>query len=191
MTITRRQNRTHYRRQGRAGHFRHQAFLEAGARVIGVSRSIQPSDFAHPASPRMPAELSSGDAARNVVAGVVAQFGRIDALVHVLGGFAGGQSVAETDDATSKRCSTSTSARRSTWLRAVLPQMRAQGGGRILAVASRQASSRRAMVGPTAPPRPRWSPWSGRSRSRTRTGHLGQHRAAGHHGHPDNQAADT
>ena len=31
---------------------------------------------------------------------MIERFGRIDALVHVMGGFAGGQSVADTDDAT-------------------------------------------------------------------------------------------
>src|SRR5689334_341068 len=74
-----------------------QAFLEAGAKVIGVSRSIRASDFAHPQFVAMPAELSNGDAARKLAAETVERFGRIDALVHVMGGFAGGQSVAETD----------------------------------------------------------------------------------------------
>src|SRR5436853_7908433 len=75
------------------------AFLAAGARVMGTSRSIQASDFAHPDFTAMPAELSNGDAARKLVEEVVARFGRIDALVHLVGDFEGGKSVAETDDA--------------------------------------------------------------------------------------------
>src|SRR5690242_5855261 len=86
--------------KGGLGSFVTEAFLAAGAKVIGVSRSIQTGDFSHPEFVAMPAELSSGDAAQKLAADVVARFGRIDALVHVMGGFAGGKSVAETDDAT-------------------------------------------------------------------------------------------
>ena len=85
--------------KGGLGSFVTEAFLAAGARVVGVSRSIQASDFAHPEFTAMPAELSSGEAARKLADELVARFGRIDALVHVMGGFAGGKSVAETDDA--------------------------------------------------------------------------------------------
>jgi NAD(P)-dependent dehydrogenase (short-subunit alcohol dehydrogenase family) len=124
-----------------------ESFLAAGAKVIGVSRSIQPSDFAHPEFAAMPAGLSSGDAARNVAAEVVARFGRIDALVHVMGGFAGGQSVAETDDATFEKMLDLNYRAAFFMARAVLPQMRRQGSGRILAVASRQGVEPAAMVG--------------------------------------------
>src|SRR5215831_13141554 len=86
--------------KGGLGSFVTEAFLAAGAKVIGVSRSIQPGDFAHPEFFAMPAELSSGDAAQKLADDVVARFGRIDALVHVMGGFVGGKIVAETDDAT-------------------------------------------------------------------------------------------
>ena len=77
-----------------------ESFLSAGAKVIGVSRSIQAADFLHPEFFAMPAELSSGDAARKLAEDVVMRFGRLDALIHVMGGFAGGARVDETDDAT-------------------------------------------------------------------------------------------
>src|SRR5215813_13504446 len=86
--------------KGGLGTFVTEAFLAAGAKVIGVSRSIQQSDFSEPGFLAMPAELSSGDVSLRLVAEIVAQFGRLDVLVHVLGGFAGGQTVSETDDAT-------------------------------------------------------------------------------------------
>jgi NAD(P)-dependent dehydrogenase (short-subunit alcohol dehydrogenase family) len=122
------------------------AFLAAGAQVAGVSRSIQSSDFPHPEFTAFAAELSSGDIARKVAANVTERFGRIDALVHVMGGFAGGQSVADTDDATLEKM-LDLNYRAAFYLaRAVLPQMRAQGGGRILAVASRQAAEPAAMT---------------------------------------------
>jgi len=133
--------------KGGLGTFVTEAFLAAGARVAGVSRSIQASDFPHPEFTAVPAELSSGDAARRLTAGVQERFGRIDALVHVMGGFAGGQSVAETDDATLEKM-LDLNYRAAFYLaRAVIPQMRAQGGGRILAVASRQAAEPAAMTG--------------------------------------------
>src|SRR6516162_828878 len=85
---------------GGLGTFVTESFLAAGAKVIGVSRSIQAADFSHPEFVAVPVELASGDAARKLANEVVGRFGRIDALVHVMGGFAGGKSVAETDDAT-------------------------------------------------------------------------------------------
>jgi NAD(P)-dependent dehydrogenase (short-subunit alcohol dehydrogenase family) len=133
--------------KGGLGSFVTEAFLAEGAQVVGVSRSIQASDFPHPAFSAMPAELSSGDAARKLVAGVVARFGGIDALVHLMGGFAGGRSVADTDDATLEKMLDLNYRAAFYVARAVLPQMRQQGGGRILAVASRQAVEPGAMVG--------------------------------------------
>jgi NAD(P)-dependent dehydrogenase (short-subunit alcohol dehydrogenase family) len=133
--------------KGGLGTFVTEAFLAAGARVVGVSRSIRQEDFAHPEFTAMAAELGSGDAARKIANDVTARFGRIDVLAHVMGGFAGGQSVAETDDATFEKMLDLNYRAAFYMARAVLPQMRAQGGGRILAVASRQAAEPAAMVG--------------------------------------------
>jgi len=43
------------------------------------------------------------EAVHAAVESIVSRFGRLDVLVHVVGGFAGGQTVAETDDATWER----------------------------------------------------------------------------------------
>ncbi|MCI0365202.1 MAG: SDR family oxidoreductase, partial [Phycisphaerales bacterium] len=86
--------------KGGLGTFVTQAFLDSGATVVGVSRSISAADFSHPAFVAMPAELSSAEAARRLAGEVAAQFGRIDTLVHLVGGFAGAKTVLETDDAT-------------------------------------------------------------------------------------------
>jgi NAD(P)-dependent dehydrogenase (short-subunit alcohol dehydrogenase family) len=133
--------------KGGLGTFVTEAFLAAGAKVIGVSRSIQQSDFSNTEFHAMPAELSSGDVARKLVADVVSRFGRIDALVHVMGGFAGGQTVADTDDATFEKMLDLNYRSAFYIVRAVTPQMRQQGSGRILAVASRQAVEPVATVG--------------------------------------------
>lgn len=116
-----------------------QAFLDAGAMVAGVSRSIEASDFAHTGFTAMPAELSNGEAARRVADAVVEKFGRIDVLVHLVGGFAGGKPVAETDDATFDRMLEMNLRSAFYIARAVLPHMRAAGSGRILAIGSRAA----------------------------------------------------
>jgi NAD(P)-dependent dehydrogenase (short-subunit alcohol dehydrogenase family) len=133
--------------KGGLGTFVTESFLAAGATVVGVSRSIRASDFTHPEFHALPAELSSGDAARKLAEDVVTRFGRIDALVHVMGGFAGGNSVAETDDAIFEKMLDLNYRAAFYIARAVLPQMRRQGGGRILTVASRQAVEPAAMIG--------------------------------------------
>src|SRR5271167_131361 len=85
---------------GGLGMYVTQAFLDAGATVIGTSRKIQQSDFSSPSFTAEPAEISSREGTKVLVDRVVARFGRIDVLAHTLGGFAGGQSIADTDDET-------------------------------------------------------------------------------------------
>jgi NAD(P)-dependent dehydrogenase (short-subunit alcohol dehydrogenase family) len=133
--------------KGGLGSFVTAAFLEAGASVVGVSRSIQAGDFAHRRFTAMPAELSSGAAALQLAGDAVARFQRIDGLVHVMGGFAGGTRVEETDDATMERMLDLNFRSAFFMLRAVLPYMRQQGKGSIAVVASRQGVEPGAMVG--------------------------------------------
>ena len=123
------------------------AFLEAGARVAGVSKKIQNSEFPHANFAAYPAELRTSGAARAVAAAVIAKWDRIDALVHLVGAFAGGQSVAETDDATLEQMLEVNLRAAFHMFRAVLPEMRARGAGRILAIGSRTATDPQPMVG--------------------------------------------
>src|SRR5439155_17128969 len=111
------------------------------------SRSIQAADFDHPNFSALAASLSTGDAARQVVAECAARLGRLDALVHVMGGFAGGQSVADTDDTTLEKMLDVNFRAAFYAARAAIPVMRAQRSGRILVVASRQGVEPGAMVG--------------------------------------------
>ena len=66
------------------------ALLEAGHTVIGLARRIQSSDFDHPHFTALPASLDSLDAAKKAVETILTRFGKLDALVHTVGGFAGG-----------------------------------------------------------------------------------------------------
>jgi len=123
------------------------AFLSEGARVVGISRSIRPDDFPYPSFTALAAELSTAEGARRAIETAVASHGRFDALVHVMGGFAGGQSVADTSDELMEQMLDMNFRAAFYVLRAAIPPMRAGGGGRILAVASRQGVEPAAMVG--------------------------------------------
>jgi NAD(P)-dependent dehydrogenase (short-subunit alcohol dehydrogenase family) len=78
---------------------------------------------------------------------VVSKFGRLDILAHTVGGFAGGQSVAQTDDATFQRMMDMNLNCTFYLLRAAIPMMRKTAGGRIIAIGSRAAVDPGAGVG--------------------------------------------
>src|ERR1051326_2348129 len=125
--------------KGGLGTFVTNSFLEAGARVFGVSRSIADSDFPNPNFSAVAAELSDGDRARQVAEAVVKKAGRVDGLGHLVGAFAGGKSVAETDDATLDKMLDLNLPSAFHVIRADLPVMRAQDSGRIIAIGSKAA----------------------------------------------------
>jgi NAD(P)-dependent dehydrogenase (short-subunit alcohol dehydrogenase family) len=115
------------------------ALLEAGFAVVGLAPKIQASDFDHPHFTALPASLNSLDAARKAVETIRQHFGTIDVLAHLVGGFAGGSSIAETDDATFERMSQMNVYSAFHILRAVIPHMRSAKAGRIIAIGSRAA----------------------------------------------------
>src|SRR5437016_7628792 len=121
--------------KGGLGTFVTNAFLEADAFVAGVSRSISDSDFPSASFRAIPAELSNLSAAHSVMD----QAGRVDTVIHLLGAFAGGQPVADTDDATFDHMFDLNLRSAFNVVRAAVPRMRAQGSGRILAIGSKAA----------------------------------------------------
>ncbi|MFN7936581.1 MAG: SDR family NAD(P)-dependent oxidoreductase [Bryobacteraceae bacterium] len=125
--------------KGGLGSFVTEALLAAGATVVGVSRSIQQSDFAHAAFHAHAAELGSLEAAAKAVAAVVAGQGRLDAVVHLVGGFDMGPNVEETGDDAFARMFELNFYSALHLFRAALPGMRAQGSGRLVAIGSRAA----------------------------------------------------
>jgi NAD(P)-dependent dehydrogenase (short-subunit alcohol dehydrogenase family) len=132
---------------GGLGTYVTQAFLDARATVIGTSRKIQQSDFLSPSFTALPGEISSGERARSLVDQVVARFGKLDVLAHTVGGFAGGQSIADTDDATFQRMFDLNLNSVFHILRATIPALRQTGNGRIIAIGSRAALEPGAGVG--------------------------------------------
>jgi NAD(P)-dependent dehydrogenase (short-subunit alcohol dehydrogenase family) len=115
-----------------------EAFLNSGAQVAGVSRSIKQSDFPHPNFTAVAGELSTGAEAAKVADAVAQKYGRIDVLVHLVGGFAAAP-LAETDDTTFDRMIDLNLRSLFNITKAVLPHMRRNLGGRIVAIGSRAA----------------------------------------------------
>ena len=123
------------------------ALLDAGFTVVGLAPRIQQSDFNHLNFIALPAALNSLDDAKKAAASVIARCGKIDVLAHLVGGFTGGQSIAETDDATWQRMFDANLNSAFHILRAVIPEMRKAGGGRIIAIGSRQAEEPAPTIG--------------------------------------------
>lgn len=115
------------------------ALLAAGAKVAGVSRRISQSDFSENGFAAIQSDIVSVETAGKVVDEVLSRFGRLDALVHLVGGFAGGNTIAEMDLATFQQMFEINTNAVFYVLRAVLPKMRKQGHGRIVAIGSRAA----------------------------------------------------
>jgi NAD(P)-dependent dehydrogenase (short-subunit alcohol dehydrogenase family) len=123
------------------------AFLDAGAQVAGLAPVIRDTDFPSPRFAAVPADLTSLEASRTAAGAVLAKWGRIDALIHLVGGFAGGKSVAETGDDWLELMLNMNLRTAFNLMRAVLPGMRTQGSGRIVAIGSRTAVEPAAMLG--------------------------------------------
>lgn len=124
-----------------------QAFLDAEAIVVGTSRKIQASDFRSANFIAIAAELSKWDGASRLVDQIVARFGKLDVLAHTVGGFAGGQTVAETDDQTFQKMMEINLNSTFQIVRAAIPALRKAGAGRIIAIGSRAALEPGATVG--------------------------------------------
>jgi NAD(P)-dependent dehydrogenase (short-subunit alcohol dehydrogenase family) len=124
-----------------------QAFLDSRALVVGTAPYIETNDFPHDGFFAEAAEINSDEDAKRLVDRVLARTGRIDSLVHLVGGFAGGQTVAETDHATFARMFRTNLDPFFFLARAVLPVMQQQCRGRVLAIGSRTALEPSAMLG--------------------------------------------
>jgi NAD(P)-dependent dehydrogenase (short-subunit alcohol dehydrogenase family) len=110
------------------------AFEDAGKNVIGVARNwTEVVPFL-----TISADLTTAEGCDAMVAEALGH-GPIEALVHILGGFGGGQSIAETSDKTWDGMMTLNLRAAFCAMRAVLKPMTAAKYGRIVAVGSRAA----------------------------------------------------
>ena len=113
--------------------------LASGAKVAGLAPHIRQSDFDHASFIALPAQISTAESAKSAVDAALAQLGRLDIIAHLVGGFAGGSRVDETDDAAWQRMFDLNLNSAFQVLRAVIPHMRRAGAGRIVAIGSRAA----------------------------------------------------
>lgn len=123
-------------------------FAEAGAMLALTARSEDDlkalaASLDRPADQVLihPADATDPDAVAELVAQTVARFGRVDALLHIAGGYRGGKTVAETPLADLRFMLSLNLTSAFLTCRAVLPHMIAQGWGRIVAVGSKSAVS--------------------------------------------------
>lgn len=123
--------------QGGLGTYVTQAFLESGAQVVGTGRQISDAAFAHPHFEAVPADLTRPHNADRLVADTIMKFRKIDVLVHVAGGFAGGAPIHETSEDVWDAMIELNLRAAVNILRAVIPPMREQKRGRIVAIGSR------------------------------------------------------
>ena len=97
-------------------------------------------------SPLWQGEISTSSGAKSVVDRVVEHFGKLDVVAHTVGGFAGGQSIADTDDAMFQRMFDLNLNCVFYILRAAVPLLR-KTSGRVIAIGSRAALEPGAGVG--------------------------------------------
>jgi NAD(P)-dependent dehydrogenase (short-subunit alcohol dehydrogenase family) len=115
-----------------------QAFLNLGATVVGVSRKIDTQAFSNPRFVALAADIANAAGAEAAVASVLTRWGRIDVLAHTVGGFAGGQSVADTSDETLHHMFSINFESAFFLFRAAIPSLR-KTQGRLIAISSRAA----------------------------------------------------
>jgi NAD(P)-dependent dehydrogenase (short-subunit alcohol dehydrogenase family) len=115
------------------------AFLDAGARVIGVDRSANHRVPAHPSLSHFAVQIDNTEAVQALINDVIGTYGRVDGVVHLVGGFEGGKRVDETSDETWEKLIAVNL--RPAWVlaRAVLPAMREARRGAFVAIGSSAA----------------------------------------------------
>jgi NAD(P)-dependent dehydrogenase (short-subunit alcohol dehydrogenase family) len=125
--------------KGGLGTFVTEAFLKQDVTVVGASRSISPEDFPLPNFTAIPVDFTKASMVQSAIDSVAERFGSLDVVVHVLGGFAGGKTVAETDDATWQQMQELNLNSAFYVLRASIPHLRRSASGRIIAIGSLSA----------------------------------------------------
>jgi NAD(P)-dependent dehydrogenase (short-subunit alcohol dehydrogenase family) len=124
-----------------------QTFLEKGAQVVGASRHISATDFPHPNFEAMTIDFTNAENVREAVAQIIARHGRIDILVHVVGGFAGGQSIETTTESTWNQMRDLNLTSAFHVLRETLPHLRKSKNARIVSIGSLTAKEPHATLG--------------------------------------------
>ena len=118
-----------------------ETFLGAGFRVAAVARKwANAGPGGESGLILLEGDVGNEASAVAVVQTTLTTYGRIDALIHLVGGFAGGDGVAETpvdqwQQMMSVNCWSAV-----TMMRAAIPPMRAAGRGRVIVIGSKAAT---------------------------------------------------
>jgi len=123
------------------------AFLRQGARVVGASLRIKAADFPQPNFEAMTLDFNKLEEIKRGVAKIVERHGRLDVLVHVLGGFAGGPSIAETTDEMWQQMQEINLTTAFHVFRETIPHLRRSSSGRLIAIGSLTAAQPHANLG--------------------------------------------
>jgi NAD(P)-dependent dehydrogenase (short-subunit alcohol dehydrogenase family) len=124
-----------------------ETFLKTGAQGIGASRSISNGDFPQPNFEAAPIDFTNAGHVRELTAKIIERHRRLDVLVHVVGGFAGGQSIATTSDATWNQMRDMNLTSAFHVLRETVPHLRKSKNPRIIAIGSLTAKEPHANLG--------------------------------------------
>jgi len=122
-------------------------FLKTGARVIGASLHISATEFPQANFEGVSLDFTRSELVSRTVADIAARHDGLDVVVHVLGGFAGGQSVAETTNATWEQMRDLNLSSAFYVLREVIPHLRRSPFGRFIAIGSLAATAPHANLG--------------------------------------------
>jgi len=122
-------------------------FLKTGARVIGASLHISATDFPQANFEAISLDFTSAEIVSRTVADIAARHDGLDVVVHVLGGFAGGQPVAETTNATWEQMRDLNLTSAFYVLRETVPHLRRSSCGRFIAIGSLTATAPHANLG--------------------------------------------
>jgi NAD(P)-dependent dehydrogenase (short-subunit alcohol dehydrogenase family) len=123
------------------------SFLQRGARVIGGSLRITAADFPKPNFEALAIDFNRPEEIRKGVSGIFERHGRLDVLVHILGGFAGGLSVAETTDALWDQMQSINLTAAFRVFRECIPHLRKAKAGKLIAIGSLTAAQAHANLG--------------------------------------------
>jgi NAD(P)-dependent dehydrogenase (short-subunit alcohol dehydrogenase family) len=133
--------------KGGLGSFVTKRFLATAVTVVGASLKIAQEDFTGSNFVPLPLDLTNAAGVNAAVESMIKKFGRLDVLIHLLGGFAAGKALAETDDATWKQMQDLNLTSAFYVLRAAIPHLRKSGAGRIIAIGSLAAVEPHAGLG--------------------------------------------
>ena len=122
------------------------AFAEQGASLALLSTSQEKLDALRddlnlPADKVLPqaVDLLNSDAVQEAAEAIFAKFGQVDVLIHLIGGWVGGKTIAETDAEDFKFMLDQHAWSTFHLLRAFSPKLAANGWGRVIAVSSPSA----------------------------------------------------